>query len=464
MRNPIPSFQVRVIPQSYYDSGEIPPLKVTLAAYRRGLLEVNRYLDAWKRRANAAVRAWNGDDPETVDELRERVEKALKDAREVVARGSEYAVNMEEAYKTYKKALEGEATLLDVGDRLNRIRGDVLGGGEEDPRSLAFSVKNLEDYVFADAREPAAKRRRQEKTEALSGIARQRHQALKASLIERIKAALPAAKASWPLAWEKHPKRVLRALRDKIAPIVGQPVYMGAVALDAELLSKQGIPAVDIAGPWSIEAPKDWVKLQTMIPANSGQRNAHQPSVVRWLTSIGLDGNDGALATAVIAEYNRTHRRPSREWAHQVKNRLEAERLKEQADEQLPAIERWLEWSASHRRPRKLPAGWRYLGPGDGMEIIKRSHRDGLCLADTIANADIDPPEMGTSEYSEQDESRLFHLIATDDPKRRTVVGLNEQGIVTDTHQACGAGNKVDMEAYATFSKLPNPGARRRRR
>jgi hypothetical protein len=64
-----------------------------------------------------------------------------------------------------------------------------------------------------------------------------------------------------------------------------------------------------------------------------------------------------------------------------------------------------------------------------------------------------DEERTSKSIYKQSKSENFVTLIFSTDPKRRTVVGLNELGICTSEHHCTGIQNKVDKLAFEYFKK-----------
>lgn len=248
-------------------------------------------------------------------------------------------------------------------------------------------------------------------------------------------------------------------------------------------LVKAGIPAADVVGPWwtrttHIKSPMDWVTLDGKhMPRHYPDYMSPTPS--EWLDNIGLDGRDPALFASVENYYTRHKAAPSVKWAQERSNQLEAERAKKEIEGQLASVRLWLEYSEAWLETGKilipiLPGPeWKVLGPKDARKLCETAKRDGLCVVDVITSfVEGDPHdadqqeeaeqmrkhEARTSPYSEHmlkhcDEEGVCSLVLCTDPTRRTVVGLDANGICTSEHHCTGIQNKVDREAWEYFRK-----------
>jgi hypothetical protein len=256
-------------------------------------------------------------------------------------------------------------------------------------------------------------------------------------------------------------------------------------------LLKIGVPAVDIVGPWwprtpDIKSPMDYIdftdkhsdiRILTDPNTTRGVTDRESPSHDDWLHIIGLDGGDRELREACFQYYLRHKAAPSVKWAQERSNQLDEERAKKEIEGQIPSVKLWLEYSEAWRDTFKikiptLPGPeWKVLGPKDAKKLCETATRDGLCVLDVITSfveaddydsdqeeeaAEMRKYDARTSPYSEPmlkhcDEEGVCSLILCTDPKRRTVVGLNAEGVCTSEHHCTGNGNKVDKQAWEYF-------------
>ena len=251
----------------------------------------------------------------------------------------------------------------------------------------------------------------------------------------------------------------------KKAPGVPRP---DAVDFNAWDMVKLGVPAADVAGPWwprtdKIKSPMgfiDWLDtyfgtllledhIEVRYPAHSS------PTEQSWLTVAGLDEGDRKLREACVQYYLRHKTAPSVEWARRRSKELEEERKQEDMKKSLPSVRTWLKASIMFRRDysayvRDLDGEWRIVKPEDAEELCERAQRDGLCVVDLLKHL---------SQYSE-DRDDCFRrsngagvctLLFSTDPKRRTIVGLNAEGVCTEDHHSTGKDNAVDAAAWKQF-------------
>ncbi|MFA7160933.1 MAG: hypothetical protein WC299_16675 [Kiritimatiellia bacterium] len=237
-----------------------------------------------------------------------------------------------------------------------------------------------------------------------------------------------------------------------------------------------GIPAAEVVGPWfirtkTVKGPMDWIREKTVW----NQANTRSPGVLQWLLAIGLDSNDHRLADSMHQYYHHHGRVPSAQWARQRNNELEEERKQAEIKDQIPDVESWLKCSREWRKeparvdiPDMPDPTFHVVEPREAADLCLRARRDGLCVIDVIVNElmDEDPygerPEdvLDADELADYQADPVFErskamgvctLIISTDPKRRTVVGLNEKGICTSEHHCTGVQNKVDKLAWEYF-------------
>ena len=228
-----------------------------------------------------------------------------------------------------------------------------------------------------------------------------------------------------------------------------------------------GIPAAEIVGPWfvkskTVKGPMDWIRSVHVW----NQYNTRSPLLGSWLAGIGLDEHDRGLADSVSLYYRNHKATPSVEWTRQRNNELEEERREKEIEGQVPDVASWLNCSAHWRankqvRVPKLPdATWGVVEKQDAKILCERAKRDGLCLIDTLvgfiegdhyAEQDSDEEMPDDPVFARSASEGVCTLVASNDPKRRTIVGLNEDGICTDKHHCTGKDNEVDMEAWEYF-------------
>lgn len=288
-----------------------------------------------------------------------------------------------------------------------------------------------------------------------------------------VQAILSRARGAYPFISKKN----LHRLGNAIKPLViGKPVVdtRSGYILARDLLTF-GIPAAEVAGPWydkkKFKSPVEWVKHSTKMESKSFGFFS-SPTIRDWIRENGLDDDDRHLRDSIQHYYDHEGHPPSVAWAQRRSNELEEERAQKDMEEQLPKVEEWLEASDYWRRsadyatidiPKMPDPTFRVLRQGDGELLCRAAKRDGLCVVDTLTDlvADAESRARGMHEDEEEaftkklyvlsEQSDVVTLIMSSDPKRRTVVGLNSEGICSSEHHCTGIQNKVDLEAYKYF-------------
>jgi len=295
---------------------------------------------------------------------------------------------------------------------------------------------------------------------------------------DEVKTLLKRLRMAYPYVTSKNQPRLSKALRKHIAPYSPSTGNWDnrfkAGAIRPYHLLEAGIPAAEIAGPWwtrrkDIKSPIEWVRAGKMTNDFSGRMDeaSSSPTAKTWLMDAGLDANDRQLVQSVETYYMQHKAAPSVEWARRRNNELEEERTNKDLEDQLPKVEDWLTESDYWRRsadfaevyiPKMPDPTFRVLGPGDAELLCRTAKRDGLCVVDTITDivdngVYVDEERTSKSWYKKSKEEGFVTLIFSTDPKRRTVVGLNELGICTSEHHCTGIQNKVDKLAFEYFKK-----------
>jgi hypothetical protein len=288
-------------------------------------------------------------------------------------------------------------------------------------------------------------------------------------------AALKLIKQQYPYIREKYKPRLLKIVREKA---IGQ-----TRKVQLQELIAAGIPASDAVGPWWPRTPKIKSPMDFINVAEGDLSDAYSdllsPTLQDWLTNIGLDADDRQLAGAVQHYYDRNKTIPSVKWAQERSNQLEDDRRKKEIEGQVPSVKLWLGYSEAWLEKGKiqipilLGPEWKVLGPNDAKKLCETAKRDGLCVLDVITSfvegddydsdqqeeaAEMRKHDPRTSPYSNAmlkycDEAGVCSLILCTDPKRRTVVGLDADGVCTVDHHCTGIQNKVDAEAWEYFKK-----------
>jgi hypothetical protein len=288
-----------------------------------------------------------------------------------------------------------------------------------------------------------------------------------------VQAILTRVRTAYPFVSKKNLHRLGNAIRYLVIGKDAIDTRSGYI-LARDLLTF-GIPAAEIAGPWydkkKFKSPAEWVKHSTKMESKSFGFFSSM-TIRDWIRENGLDDDDRHLRDSVQHYYDREGHAPSVEWARRRSNELEEERAQKEMADQLPRVEEWLEASAYWRRsadyatidiPKMPDSTFHVLKPGDGEALCRAAKRDGLCVVDTITDLVDDAESRGRGLYEDEDEaftkklyklseeSDVVTLIMSSDPKRRTVVGLNSEGICSSEHHCTGIQNKVDLEAYKYF-------------
>jgi hypothetical protein len=293
--------------------------------------------------------------------------------------------------------------------------------------------------------------------------------------LEKMKTRLRSIRTAYPYVTSKNQHRLVRALRFRLAhPDQGRLVG----ALTPKELLAFGIPAAEIAGPWwtkdvGVKRPMDWVeggKLSKSTP----YRAFNSPTISDWLQDLGLDNEDRQLINSVHNYYVQHKTAPSVEWARRRSNELEEERNKLDIEEKIPKVEQWLDASEYWRRsadyaditiPEMPDPTFRVLGPHDAEMLCKAAKRDGLCVLDVLSDLVDEADATSHPAFDDYDDwfpealykkSKAKHvvtLVISTDPKRRTVVGLDESGHCSSEHHCTGIQNKVDAVAWEYFRK-----------
>lgn len=277
--------------------------------------------------------------------------------------------------------------------------------------------------------------------------------------LEEITAILKNLWRAYPFVTTKNRHRLTKLLRKHLAPFARAEWAKSGNIYPKQLL-EAGIPAVEIVGPWwtrtkEIKSPIDWVRTKYGFP----------PTLRQWLEDLGLDQNDRQLVQSLENYYAQHKAAPSVEWARRRSNALEEERMEAEVEEHAGTVEEWLETSAYWRRsadyadvvvPPMPDPTFHILGPGGGETLCRMAKRDGLCVVDAIVdlveNSHNDDEEKAAEKLYRKSEGEGFvTLVISSDPKRRTVVGLNSNGICTSEHHCTGMQNKVDKVAYEYF-------------
>ena len=295
------------------------------------------------------------------------------------------------------------------------------------------------------------------------------------SWLNQVRAYLTRLSMAYPYVSRKNRPRLVKVLRKHLAKHEWKDRAKAGNIYPSDLVAA-GIPAAEIVGPWwqrtkDIKSPMDWIKdneqsVSSMISDNGPWHMS--PRATDWVRAIDLDYGDRQLVQAVEHYYDRNKTAPSVDWVRRRSNELEEERTNKDLETQVPRVEEWLEESEYWRRsadfaeiylPIMPDPTFRVLRQGDGDLLCRTARRDGLCVVDAVINildnAGMYADEERTSKavFRKSKEEGFVTLIISTDPKRRTVVGLNELGICTSEHHCTGISNKVDKVAYEYFKK-----------
>lgn len=284
-----------------------------------------------------------------------------------------------------------------------------------------------------------------------------------------VAAILSRVRTAYPFVSKKNMHRLGNAIK---SVVIGKPAIdtRDGYVLARDLLTF-GIPAAEIAGPWydkkKFKSPLEWVKHSTTMESKSFGYFASM-SMRDWIRDNGLDDDDRHLRDSTQHYYEHEGHAPSVAWAQRRSRELEEERENKDIEAQLPKVEEWLTESAYWRRsadfaevqiPTMPDPTFRVLRQSDGELLCRMARRDGLCVVDAITDivdngAYADEERTSKSWYKKSKEEGFVTLVISTDPKRRTVVGLNDAGICTSEHHCTGIQNKVDKIAFEYFRKF----------
>jgi hypothetical protein len=279
--------------------------------------------------------------------------------------------------------------------------------------------------------------------------------------LEEIKAIFKRLWTAYPYVTAKNRHRLAKALRAHLSPYQ-RAEWRKAGNIYPKQLLEAGIPAAEIIGPWwirskDIKSPMDLIKASG--PGSIYGDWHSSPTPFTWLASHDLDGNDRQLVESIETYYRQHHQAPSIEWARRRSNELEEARAEKEVGDNADTVTEWLDASDSWRRrghvfvPPMPDPTFRVLEAksSDGELLCRAARRDGLCVVDRIVDLVKNTDTEDSSLYDRSDEEGFVTLIISTDPKRRTVVGLNSEGVCTSEHHCTGMQNRVDKVAYEYF-------------
>lgn len=371
----------------------------------------------------------------------------------------------------------------DVRNRID-VANDYIRQANDTIRRGNVGLKEYEHYAYKDIINKSAYK--SEDTDRELQLAWAKHNR------EFIRKLFLITRQKFPYIRPQYKNRLMRLAIAEVAS-GNKPGRLTEEILTMTDLLKIGIPAVDIVGPWwprtpDIKSPMDYIdftdrhsdiRIIGRPDVTRGVTDRESPSVDDWLHVVNLDGGDRELREACFQYYLRHKAAPSVKWAQERSNQLDEERAKKEIEGQIPSVKLWLRYSETWLRTGRilvpiLPGPeWKVLGPNDAKKLCETAKRDGLCVLDVITSFvegdDYDSEQQEeaaamrkhdprTSPYSEAllehcDDEGVCSLILCTDPKRRTVVGLNANGICTSEHHCTGVQNKFDAGAYEYFKK-----------
>lgn len=240
------------------------------------------------------------------------------------------------------------------------------------------------------------------------------------------------------------------------------------------MLTAAGIPAAEVVGPWwsrseKVKSPMDWIRLHGAPSDGLGHIALHSssPGPRNYIANLNVDAHDHKLVDSVAHYYKHNKQVPSATWVRQRANELEEERKEAEVEEQVEDVESWLRASSGWRKNKDieaptLPEGWHYVAPSQAEKLCRMAQRDGLCVIDVITGLVGD--DMGDMNEDEDEivsdpvlvrsiAEKVCSLVIHQDPKIRTVVGLNEDGVCSDHHHCTGTNNEFDKAAWELFKR-----------
>jgi hypothetical protein len=316
-----------------------------------------------------------------------------------------------------------------------------------------------------------------------SGFTEREHELYQTRIFRKnLTALMLDLKESYPFIREKYRSRLAKMIVAAIPTLKSAPkTLFRAASYTMQDLVNIGIPASDVVGPWwrrtnKIKSPMDYITCSGAdIPDLYSDWKSPTPEI--WLQNIDLDSQDPVLVASVRNYYHHHGSIPSVEWARRRNNELEEERKQAGVKKQIAPVKQWLEASEFWRSnsefieqngfPTSPPllGEWRVVTPSDAKELCERAARDGMCVADVLrhlvesaAEHVENHGEEGEEEHDflealfrESDGEGVVTLLFSTDPKRRTIVGLDANGVCTSEHHCTGKDNKLDEEAWERF-------------
>lgn len=281
---------------------------------------------------------------------------------------------------------------------------------------------------------------------------------------EEWQAFLTRVRRAFPYAAKEYPERLLAAVTEygrRLRKVGRSPLevalHIEGADFNSLYLQAAGIPASTIAGPWVTPGrrPQEWL-------SSTGEGHRYMSATVTdWLHDIGLDGDDRELSRRIMNYAIENKRVPSKQTAREINNQIEHERQQKEIEENIDAVRSWLNCSAHWRRgndvsiPPLLDA-WRVVTPRDAEDLCRRAQKDGLCVVDVLSHIMNDADEGDEAEdpvFEKSKKEGVCTLLFSIDPKRKTIVGLDEDGVCTSHHHCTGRDNKLDPEAWEYFKR-----------
>lgn len=403
----------------------------------------------------------------------------IKDRKEIFLTVTTAACDLEEhingVYEWVMQNLPLRAIKWDDGRTLSQAAKDHIDYVNKGILRMHAEIKNFETYAYNKERRSKYWHDTVRHQDIMLKQA-QRHRA-------HIKTLFLDARKNYPYIRDKYRNRLMRLALAEVAK-GNRSGRVGERDMTMTDLLKIGIPAVDIVGPWwprtaDIKSPMDYVdftdrhsdiRIPGRLNVSRGVSDSQAPSVDDWLAVIDLDSGDRELREVCFQYYLRHKAAPSVKWARERSNQLEQERAKKEIEEQIPSVRLWLEYVESWLDDKKivipiLPGSeWKVLGPKDAENLCETAKRDGLCVLDVISHFVGDAHDEGVSRkeriwrnsdavLKRCDEEGVCSLVLCTDPKRRTIVGLDKDGVCTSAHHCTGVRNEVDKDAWEYFRK-----------
>jgi hypothetical protein len=369
----------------------------------------------------------------------------------------------------------------DVRNRID-VANDYIKHANDTIKRGHVGIKEYEHYAYKDVINSSKYHDERTDREQQLAWAKQNR--------EYIRKLYLSVRQRFPYVREKYRNRMMKLAIAEVASGNKHGRLTEQVLTMTDLL-KIGVPAVDIVGPWwprtpDIKSPMDYIdftdrhsdiRILTRPDVTRGVTDRESPSHDDWLHIIGLDGGDRELKEACFQYYLRHKAAPSVKWAQERSNQLEEERSKKEVEGQIPDVTKWLKYSKIWRDKGKvvipiMPGPeWKVLGPQDARKLCETAKRDGLCVVDVITEFihpdTYDTEDEDTARQLREDEPRdgslsdglrdychhegVVTLVLCTDPKRRTVVGLDDNGECTSEHHCTGVQNEVDKQAWEYF-------------